>query len=178
MGKLDALFSSKDEAWRTPQYVFDYYNKIYQFNFDLACSEHNKLCENGFTKEQDSLKQDWYAKDRVAWLNPPYSADMREWFAKAVEESNKGMTICMLVYARTDTRWWHDYVLPNAYSIRFIKSRIKFLDSSTGKERGSSTAPSCLIVFSPEKKLFLPYIQDHFPIVKSDSLKEMKELRK
>ena len=174
MSNWDNLFSSKDPAWRTPQYIFDYYNRIYKFNFDLACSEENMLCPNGFTKEQNSLTQEWHKYKRRAWLNPPYSRKMKQWFDKAVEAQKKGTFVAMLVYARTDTKWWHECVLPNVTSIRFIKGRVKFLDSRTGEEGNSATAPSCLIVFDPIVKSLGRAPQDYYPTIHSDILKEMK----
>ena len=42
-----------------------------------------------------------------------------------MEESERGATVVMLLPARTDTKWFHEYVLGRA-EIRFIRGRIKF----------------------------------------------------
>ena len=48
----------------------------------------------------------------------------------------------MLVPARTDTKYWHDYVM-KAEMVFFIKGRLKFGDSEN-----SAPFPSAVVVFS------------------------------
>jgi site-specific DNA-methyltransferase (adenine-specific) len=47
----------------------------------------------------------------------------------------------MLIPARTDTRYWHDYVM-KAAEIHFVKGRLKFGDS-----KNSAPFPSAVVVF-------------------------------
>jgi site-specific DNA-methyltransferase (adenine-specific) len=47
-----------------------------------------------------------------------------------------------LIPARTDTRWFHEIVLPYAKEIRFIKGRLKFGDS-----KNSAPFPSMIVIF-------------------------------
>jgi site-specific DNA-methyltransferase (adenine-specific) len=47
-----------------------------------------------------------------------------------------------LIPARTDTRWFHELVLPFASEIRFIKGRLKF-----GDAKNSAPFPSMLVVY-------------------------------
>ena len=49
-----------------------------------------------------------------------------------------------LVPARTDTKWFHEYVL-NKATIRFIKGRLKFGDS-----KNSAPFPSMVLVYKKE----------------------------
>ena len=164
--KWKTLFSSQDEAWRTPPGVFAHFDKKYHFNFDAAASPYNALTKQYFTKNENALERDWCKKGkgkkkRVIWLNPPYSRSLYKWIEKAYTESKKGCTVAVLVFARTDTRWWHDFVLPHAYKIYFIKGRLRFgnatagapfLDSKTGKIKGPATAPSCVIIFKRNRQ--------------------------
>jgi phage N-6-adenine-methyltransferase len=145
-------FTSKDQAWRTPDYIYDYFDKIYNFNFDAAASKANARTRRYLTKQDDALSSSWCRKGRRIWLNPPYSRNLYPWIKKAYEESKKGCLVAVLIYSRTDTKWWHDFVIPHAYKVHFIRPRIKFLDSKTGKKKGSATAPSCLIVFKPNRR--------------------------
>lgn len=63
------------------------------------------------------------------FCNPPYS-HIGEWIRKGWQESCKdGTTVVMLVPSRTDTRWFHQYVLHRA-EVRFVTGRIKFGDSA------------------------------------------------
>jgi site-specific DNA-methyltransferase (adenine-specific) len=50
----------------------------------------------------------------------------------------------MLIPARTDTKYWHDYVM-NASKIYFVKGRLKF-DNGT-ENKNSAPFPSAVVVF-------------------------------
>lgn len=47
----------------------------------------------------------------------------------------------MLIPARTDTRWFHEYIY-NKAEVRFIKGRVKF-----GEAKNSAPFPSMIVVF-------------------------------
>jgi len=91
--------------------------------------------------EFDGLNVSW--KDRN-FVNPPYK-NLADWVKKSYEESKTGKTCVMLIPSRTDTRWWHDYVM-KASEIRFIKGRLKF-----DEHKFSAPFPSCVVVFSGEQ---------------------------
>lgn len=76
-------------------------------------------------------------------MNPPYGKEIKLWIKKAYEESLKGCLVVCLIPARTDTLWWHNYVVNG--EIRFIKGRLKF----GGNYKGSSCAPfpSAIVIF-------------------------------
>jgi len=63
-----------------------------------------------------------------------------DWVRKAYVEAQKGITVVMLLPSRTDTRWWHDWVM-KAKEIRFVKGRLKFSNA------GSAPFPSAVVVF-------------------------------
>lgn len=67
------------------------------------------------------------------WCNPPYGKDTGLWLKKFVEHGN-GIA---LVFARTDTRWFHDYAT-QADILCFIKSRIAFYKGSVQAKQGST----------------------------------------
>lgn len=70
-----------------------------------------------YTKLEDGLAQPWHG---VVWLNPPYQRfEIGKWIAK-LREHGQGVA---LVYARTDTKWFHDN-LPD--TILFLKGRVNF----------------------------------------------------
>ena len=75
------------------------------------------------------------------FCNPPYS-NIAEWVKKCYEESKKdGTLVVMLIPARTDTKYFHDYILHRA-EVRFIKGRLKFGDS-----KNSAPFPSMIVIF-------------------------------
>jgi site-specific DNA-methyltransferase (adenine-specific) len=81
------------------------------------------------------LKQDW---NGVVWCNPPYGRNISQWIKKAAESQ---CTVVMLLPARTDTKWFHDYVYNNA-EIRFIRGRLKF-----GGSINNAPFPSMVAIF-------------------------------
>ena len=63
---MDVHYSSKTNEWYTPQYLYEYLNKIYNFNLDPCCTEENKRkCENYFTIEDDGLSQSWAGEECI-----------------------------------------------------------------------------------------------------------------
>lgn len=58
------------------------------------------------------------------------------------KEFLKGKVVVFLIPSRTDTRWWHDYIM-KATEIRFLKGRLKF-----GGSKNSAPFPSAVVIFS------------------------------
>ena len=142
------LFASKKHDWGTPQYVFDHFDKIYNYGLDAAANKGNAKCEKYITPEQDSLSVDWaseYPEARSVWLNPPYGRGIGAWMKKCHDQADKGLVVSALVMARTDTRWWHDWCM-KANHIWLIKGRIRFVGSD-GVPGNSAPAPSALVVW-------------------------------
>lgn len=130
-------FSSSTNEWYTPADFYQKYNHRYGFTLDVCATAYNTKCDRYFTKEEDGLKQKW---EGVCWMNPPYGRDIGLWVKKAYESSLKGTTVVCLVPSRTDTKWWHEYVLRG--DIEFIKGRLKF-----GGAANSAPFPSAVVVF-------------------------------
>jgi phage N-6-adenine-methyltransferase len=134
-------FTSLKGDWSTPQELFDELNEEFQFTLDACADESNYKCERYFTKEDDGLIRKW---DGIVWINPPYGRGIGEWIKKAYYESLSGATVVMLLPARTDTKWFHDYVT-KAKDIRFIIGRLKF-----SGHINSAPFPSMIVVFRRE----------------------------
>lgn len=131
-----ALFSSNTDEWATPQAFFDDLNKEFHFTLDVCANEQNHKCAIYFTKDDDGLAQNWGG--HIIWCNPPYGRDIANWVKKCSEHT--GVAV-MLLPARTDTRWFHDYIYQKA-EIRFIKGRLKF-----GGAKNPAPFPSMVVVF-------------------------------
>jgi phage N-6-adenine-methyltransferase len=138
----EALYSSRSEEWPTPQLFFDALHAEFDFTLDPCATRHNAKCRRYFTKQQNGLLQQWGA--RSVFCNPPYGKTMREWARKCYEASLNGATVVLLAHARTDTRWFHDWVYGKAAEIRFVRGRLRF---GTGKQ--SAPFPSLVAVFRP-----------------------------
>ena len=135
----DVMFSSKTDQWSTPQEFFDKLNEEFQFTLDPCADAQNHKCEKFYAKEQDGLVQSW-SGERV-FCNPPYGRELPKWVKKCYDESKKGALVVMLIPARTDTSYFHDYIYGKA-EIRFIRGRLKFGDS-----KQSAPFPSMVVVF-------------------------------
>lgn len=94
------------------------------------------------TPPLDGLSSEW---GKVNFVNPPYGNEIGKWIKKGYEEWQKGKTVVFLIPSRTDTRWWHEYVM-KATEIRFIKGRLKFDD-----QKNPAPFPSAIVIFSPQE---------------------------
>ena len=110
------------DDWATPKDFYEKLNKEFNFNFDPCPLNHDITKWNG-------LDIDWKERN---FINPPYSRKLKDGFVKkAIEESKKGKLSVMLLPVSTSTKLFHDYILPNAKDIRFVRGRIKFLGINT-----------------------------------------------
>lgn len=76
------------------------------------------------------------------FCNPPYGREIGKWVQKSFEESKKKNTlVVMLIPARTDTKYFHDYIYGKA-EIRFIRGRLKF-----GNAKTAAPFPSMVVIF-------------------------------
>jgi|TARA_R110000824_G_scaffold160957_1_gene335948 site-specific DNA-methyltransferase (adenine-specific) len=135
------MFSSKTGEWATPQSFFDKLNwRFGPFDLDPCASPSNTKCANFFTKTEDGLAKNW--EGFKCFVNPPYGRGIDKWIKKAYEESRKPDTmVVILIPARTDTKYWHDYVM-KADEVYFVKGRLKFGDSEN-----SAPFPSAVVIF-------------------------------
>jgi len=134
-----ALFTSEKTDWKTPPELFARLDAVHHFTLDTAASVENHLCEKYFTKENSGLTKSW--QDETVFLNPPYGREVGEWVKKAYLEMSPCCKIVMLLPARTDTKWFHNYIYGCA-DIEFIKGRLKFSGS-----KNSAPFPSMIVIF-------------------------------
>ena len=140
MNGVNAVVFKSDSAEReTPQELFDKLDSVYHFNLDPCSTHENAKCERHFTKVEDGLKQPWGGY--TVWCNPPYGKEIIQWVKKGYTEGHKpGTTVVMLLPARTDTKWFHEYCTDA--KITFIRGRIKF-----GGSKNNAPFPSILVEF-------------------------------
>ena len=136
----ELMFSSKTDLWSTPNDFFDKLNDEFRFTLDPCSTHENAKCYKHFTEEENGLLQDW--GNEVVFCNPPYGRQIKDWVKKSYEESQKdNTTVVMLIPARTDTIYFHEYIYHKA-EIRFIKGRLKF-----GNAKNSAPFPSMVVIF-------------------------------
>lgn len=151
MSNMKVHFSAKTPVWGTPQYVFDALHEEFHFDLDVCALPENTKCEKFFSPEDNGLEQSWL--QHTVWCNPPYGREIQDWVRRAVFDTALSVkaddtpktTVVMLLPARTDTKWWHNYVMRYAKEVRFIKGRLKFEGATS-----SAPFPSCIVVFNSE----------------------------
>lgn len=124
-----ACFSSKSVDWRTPEELYHELDKEFHFDFDPCPFK---------SGDKTGLIKEWGIN---VYCNPPYD-NIYRFISKALYELKKNTKVVVfLLPSRTDSKWFHELVLPNYDEIRLVRGRIKF----DGKN--NAPFPSCIIVF-------------------------------
>ena len=141
----NGMLTSLTDEWETPQEFFDRLNADFGFTLDVCATALNAKCGKYYTKEQDGLSQDWTGE--TVWCNPPYGREIGKWCRKCYEFSQMGGgTAVMLLPARTDTRWFHEWVYGKA-DIWFVKGRLHFNGT-----KWNAPFPSMIAIYRPQNK--------------------------
>lgn len=135
------LFTSNKNNWCTPIDFFINLDQEFHFDYDLCASDNNHLCKKYFTRENSCLNANLTGFN--IFCNPPYGRDISKYIKKCYDLSSNNLVV-MLLPARTDTRWFHDYIY-NKSEIRFIKGRLKFSNS-----KQSAPFPSMVVIYRRE----------------------------
>lgn len=135
--KMSVHFSSETDMWSTPKDFFEVLNREFRFTLDPCATEENAKCSKYYTKEDNGLEQSW--DNEIVFCNPPYGRQLKDWVKKASEA--RGGVVVMLIPARTDTSYFHDYIYHKS-EIRFIRGRLKF-----GEATNSAPFPSMVVIF-------------------------------
>lgn len=114
--------------WGTPKDLFDRLDAEFHFTLDVCASDGMQMCQRYYNPQTDGLAQVW-GEEEVCWMNPPYGDDIIKWVRKAA--TSPAVTVALLP-ARTDTRWYQDWVQPYASEVRFIRGRVKFRGATVG----------------------------------------------
>lgn len=137
MSNTKVHFSSQTNEWSTPQNFFDNLNDEFKFTLDPCANKENAKCLKFYTEKDNGLVQSW--DQEIVFCNPPYGREIGKWVKKASEA--EGGVVVMLIPARTDTRYFHEYIY-NKAEIRFLKGRLKFGGATNG-----APFPSMIVIF-------------------------------
>jgi phage N-6-adenine-methyltransferase len=149
VNKLAVHYSSLTDKWNTPLSIYRQLDSEFHFDFDPCpanfCPETLFYKPGSDETARDGLLCEWGYRN---FVNPPYS-EIERWIRKGYQEYKKGKTVVFLIPSRTDTSYWHDYIM-KATEIRFIRGRLKF-----GKAKNSAPFPSAIVIFKQETQLVL-----------------------
>lgn len=130
----------KEQDWITPQALIE---KAGPFDLDPCASMTQPwpCAKRSYTKLDDGLTREWEGR---VFLNPPYDTRViGHWLAKLAAHGN-GVA---LIFARTETQWFHEQVWRRATGIYFFEGRINFYTPRGIRAKYNSGAPSCLVAY-------------------------------
>ncbi len=139
----------RTESWITPPEILAALGK-----FDLdpcACDPQPWPCaDRSYTEKEDGLARAWTGR---IWLNPPYTTGVIEpWMRRLADHHGRGTA---LIFARTDTRAFHQFVWRRASAVLFIMGRLNFYYPDGRRASGNAGAPSVLVAYGDEDAAIL-----------------------
>jgi hypothetical protein len=137
--------TGKDE-WLTPKSIID---ALGEFDLDPCAPVIRpwNTARKHFTIEDNGLLQEWGGANRV-FCNPPYGNQTALWLNKCALHGN----CIVLIFARTETKMFFDYIWNKADAIFFFKGRLRFYHV-TGEIGGTAGCGSCLVAYGHENAL-------------------------
>ena len=129
MDKEGYMPVAKRQDWGTPQDLFDQLHTEFPFTLDVCASNENAKCQSFYIR--DALSLPWSPNTWSGWwgCNPPYGRELTRWVEKGVTERHG----VMLLPARTDVKWFQDYLWDEHthaarpdIELRFLRGRWRF----------------------------------------------------
>jgi site-specific DNA-methyltransferase (adenine-specific) len=176
--------------WETPKLLkADLEAEFGRFTLDPASTKKNAKAPKFYTLKEDGLVKPWRAAN--VFVNPPYGEGevaclrpssckkkrcaergwhleedqpgLYDWVAKAYDESecNRAIQIVQLLPARTDTKWWHEFVM-RSNEVYLVKSRITF--EIDGVPCDSAPFPSAIVVLKARDSRKGHVVRPHRPV--------------
>lgn len=99
-----------------------------------------RIAAKHYTRLDDGLAKEWFGR---VWLNPPYGRETHRWLARLADHGN-GIA---LIFARTETCQFFDYVWPTASAVMFLKGRLHFHRPDGRRAPRNAGAPSVLVAY-------------------------------
>lgn len=142
-------FEQKRNDYETPPELYKIALQLAlaeQFDLDVCCSRTNIPAKHHYINGiSDGLKLDW---EKLNWCNPPYD-ECQKWVKKAHDEMLKGNTTVMLIPVRTETKYFHDYILwDDRVKIYWLRKGYGFINPDTGESCGVFKNALALVYFS------------------------------
>ena len=133
-----------NDEWLTPPEII---KALGPFDLD-PCSPIDRpwpTANHHFTVKNNGLWQDWSNYGRV-WLNPPYGQRAKDWIRKLIDHGN-GIA---LIFARTETQMFFEYVWLRATAVLFLRGRLHFYYIDGSQAKANAGAPSVLVAYGDE----------------------------
>jgi site-specific DNA-methyltransferase (adenine-specific) len=172
---IKAMMKTGNGEQSTPQWLFDFLDKIFDFKIDVCATKKNKKCKKFYSRlKSNSFKKKWGPGN--CFCNPPYGNPQNpcrndcnkitcenrgfhleeywpgivDWAKRAKKQAkkfNNKNNIVLLVPARTETEWFQ-IIWKYADVICFVKGRLCF-----NNQKNVAPFPSVIAIFGkPLKK--------------------------
>jgi hypothetical protein len=140
--KTHESHSADTDVWLTPPYIK---TPLGEFDLDpcAAIDQPWPTARHQYTKADNGLLKPWFGR---VWLNPPYGAEAAHGLKRLAEHGN-GVA---LIFARTETAMFFDYVWNAATAVLFLRGRVKFHFPDGRQCPTNAGAPSALIAYGDE----------------------------
>jgi hypothetical protein len=133
---------SDSEVWLTPPHILQ---ALGPFDLDpCACMSPRpwSTAARHLTRGENGLMQPWHGR---VWCNPPYGGPgvIAPWVQRLADHG------CgtLLVFARTETSWFHAGIWRRATAILFLEGRLHFHRPDGSRAEANAGAPSCLAAY-------------------------------
>lgn len=132
----------RETRWLTPSYLVE---PLGGFDLDPCGAPGHALAERTYQIDdgEDGLELPWEGR---VWLNPPYGKQTEPFLKKMVQHGHG----TALIFARTETKSFHENVWQAATSCLFLRGRVSFLHSDGSKASANAGAPSVLVAYGVE----------------------------
>jgi len=132
----------KNDEWLTPPEILA---SLGTFDLDPCASKIRPwpTATKHYTVDDDGRFLPWEGR---VWLNPPYGRDTGPWLKLLAEHWN-GIA---LMFARTETEMFVNYVWDAATALLFLYGRLHFYYPTGIRAKANSGAPSVLIAYGDD----------------------------
>jgi hypothetical protein len=138
-----------NDEWLTPPYIIE---QLGPFDLDPCAPivRHWNTAKRHLTIEDNGLLSPW-GENEFVWCNPPYGLEATRWL-ELMAIHNNGIA---LIFARTETKMFFDFVWSVADSLLFIEGRLHFHYVDGTRAKANSGAPSVLVAYGKEASMRL-----------------------
>jgi hypothetical protein len=139
IGSHTAPYRGHSDDWITPPEIV---TALGDFDLDpCACNPQPfETARLMIQPPDDGLSRPWMGR---VWLNPPYGPDTAKWLQR-LSQHDDGIA---LIFARTETKMFFEWVWSKANSLLFIEGRLYFYRPDGVQAAHNSGGPSVLIAY-------------------------------
>lgn len=138
IGGHQRAYRGRSDDWLTPPEVLA---ALGPFDLDPCASASDPVrCAPRYYLPPLGLETAWLGR---VWLNPPYGPQVGGWLRRLAEHG----TGTALVFARTETDWFHANVWGRADAVLFLRGRLHFHRPGGGRARFNAGGPHVLAAY-------------------------------